>query len=614
MVTNSETADAVGSADAGESSKDEFTELVASVNGDINDTSEWRIGQGRWKTIRLKQEKPKTEPYPGASSVVEGIVDENVDSRTQQEMAILWQTRNLAQFKPVSDMDISLAARAQDLFDCLVREKLDIRGKLNGILNHKNERGLGFAKLVSKNVDGAIVPYVEVVDPIDLVIPVSCKANDIQSASRICHIIKLSKREFFDMAAQRRWNNAESVWETSKANLDKTMDDKAGSVPRNSSTASDIIILWEIYHWMEKEEAGKEPEFKRWISVVSENCPDQFLEHRPWAFMPIPSVSSVETFDPQSQRTVLVQKTVDLPDPEDRPWPFVVFRFEEISEWIHESRGLAEILESYQKEVSNFKNARNGAIERMCKPYVSGNPESARNFRFRAGECIPKDVSLVFPGAGSGVENLFALPSDQARALASRRAGSGMGSLSSTIPGGGDTKKTAREVSTMFSLSMASSQNGIESAAEPLGKLFRMMWQWIVKFSPGLVGPQIASGRYTILCGASGKLGNPDFVLGILGEAGPWMEIIRPFVRGDAMAKLIFDLISPAVSDRVVVDPSKGGGPSGAPIEQQVQQLAMAVQKIAQAIQMMSGPPQGQPQDMPPGQFGGKIGSPQLGQ
>ena len=59
------------------------------------------------------------------------------------------------------------------------------------------------------------------------------------------------------------------------------------------------------------------------------------------------------------------------------------------------------------------------------------------------------------------------------------------------------------------------------------------------------------------------------------------------YIKGDRLAKLFFDQLDPRLSNALVVDPTQAGQAGGAPIEQQVQQMAQMMQQMMQALQPM---------------------------
>jgi len=555
--------------------------LYSIVQHTLNDRSDWETRVDEWRTARLLSKthgKQRTPPYPGAPNMAEPIIDDNVTCLTSAENSILWSSRVLAVFLPLSPSAQQHKRLAECAFDTLLRITLSVRAKVENLFDQKNECGMGLAKLTEnrKVMRGEVLPDFEPVDPLDVVVPTDTKR--VRDAEWVVHICRYAKRRFREEAKSRDWKNAEKVLAYLRERALGDGDSESGSEKSRVGLAdmpssTEQVTVWEQYHW--KREGGA---YKKYVTIYCPDAPQHVLNAYQWKWD--------DTYVPQTvvdQATGMPTVEVKTVVGDDRPWPFVQFRYENRSEYYYDTRGVAEKLKYDQKEASANKTAKAVMMDYCCKPFLTGSG-SAAGFRFRPGDVLPQGMDFAIPPR---VDPIFDYNMDLSRAAAARRVGSPQGSFSSLDKG--KDAKTATEVSqTALTHNMLSSDS-VERFSESLGELFNLMWDYLTHNPvaiPAVIGktatvadPAIYEQDFIIVPGVSGKSANPDLLLRqlmTLGQLFSQFPQMGQFVRGADLAQLVFDQIDPKLTPSIVIEPQQAG-PLGAPIEQVVGQLMQVV-------------------------------------
>ena len=566
-------------------------ELYGAVCDDIADRKSFVTRLRAAERGRLAKDKRKIAPYAGAPDLVEPLVDDNVRRITSAEISILWSARTLGIFLPLTPAAFRFKRVAEAAFDTLLRLTLSARQKLENLFDTKNERGLAIARLTTNAhaAPGHLLPDFEPVDPLDLVVP--SVARQLDRADRVTYVSRYTPREFAQEAARKGWRHAARIEKLARS--DEGNGDERAAVTREEghdpafgsnraqqlgdqgekSTA--LITVWEVYHY---ERAGSDGAYRRFVTVFCPEWPDIELRHYAWRW-PDRILDAGEV----APGGVVLRPPV-IEEGDDRPWPFVAFRFENRSLAHHDVRGVADLIACDQREATAYRLMKAIFVDYTCRPFTRG-PTKPVGFRWRPGDHVPDGTEFVQPPA---IPQIFDYSADMARTNAAVRAGSPQGAMSSRDRSR-DTK-TATEVSQEAFNASQLSTDAVERFTESLSELFTQMWDWLRHYPaplPALVGEQtvdvpleIFDEDFLVLAGVSGKTANPDLLLRQLGTTA---ELIRafpqaaPFVRGGDMAQLIFDLIDPRLTPRLVVDPTTAGPGAGVPIEQAVQQLGAAI-------------------------------------
>lgn len=571
-------------------------ELYNLIQNDITDRNDFAARQRERRRERLCSNMMKRLPYPGSPDLREPLIDDYVTHITANEMNILWSARVLAVFYATTSDSLRFKRYAESAFDLLLKRILNVRSKIESALDCKNERGFSICQMTVNTtaMQNEVLPDFEPVDPIDVVVPTVCRR--ISEADRITRIYRYTEREFYEEGKRNGWNNVQKVIEkfSESEGDDESGNDYSGeSRTKNGEDSSQYhgkeIIVYECYHY-KKSDSGV---YNKWVTIFCMHAPEVELKSFEWRWPD--KTESEAVYD---QNGMLVRPEI-IAIGNDRPWPFVQFRYENRTQFYHDTRGIADKLKQDQKIATTNLRLKALMMDYTAKPFLRGPASISSSFKWRPGDRLPEGTEVVAMAAPTQV---FDYNADLARASAARRVGSPEGSISSVIKN--KERKTAAEVNQTASQNDVFSTNSVERFCEPLSELFQMMWDYLknnkvpLLFSNNQIAEKIPMEVYNhdfiVLAGPSGKSANPDLIaaqiqsLAFLIQSYPAMG---QFIRGHELLKLITDQIDPKLTELIVVDPQVVPGPGQAPIEQQLaqlQQLVMGQNGIAQQVGSMS--------------------------
>lgn len=562
-------------------------EIFRKVESDLADRKDWASKRIENRRLRIERKRKGAKlPYPGAPDLSEPLIDDQINDVVNSEVAILWNSRVLAQFLPLNAQALQFKAQAEGAFDAMLRLTLSVRAKLSVLFDQRKECGMSVAKMIETEVDGQALPDFLPVDPQDIVVPTG--TGFLRDSERITHMIPYTEAEFQAEARKRQWNNWEAV--LARATSADASENENEATARSISNDKELsnsekqITVYEIYH--------RTADGKRRVTKISPAAPDVVLSEYDWEYKPI--VIKGEIVHPENPAIIIQAAEIDTGG--DRPWPFVQFRDEDRSLRYYNVRGAADKLADDQTEASAARQMRAILMDYGSKPFIRGDKAQLASFRWRAGEVIPPNTELVFPdpSTGSLTYNI-----DMARNVAARRAGAPQGALSSVNPK--RDSKTATEVETLNAQAMSASGNSVERFAEPLGELFTMMWKWLKReamtgreinlpsLSGGVYQPaarEVFLQEFIVVSGVSSRSANPMMMLQKLQTLGQFVQqfpAVQQFLKPAELARVGVDMIDPHLTETVVFDPTNGM--SGAPIQMQMQQLMQAVQMISRQVQ-----------------------------
>lgn len=179
-------------------------------------------------------------------------------------------------------------------------------------------------------------------------------------------------------------------------------------------------------------------------------------------------------------KTILAAHELDLPFHE---WPVVQFEFEHTSDRPYSSRGIPELLSTFQKQTNKLHNARLDAIQVLLSPMfkmraVSGDP--SRNIKFRPGAIIPvadpNDLQPLIQDFRPLVE--FIREESLTKQQAEQYVGVFDGSI--TDPNSGNERRTAAEINAVTA--QISSVFGQDATLfqTAMADVHRQLWQiWL---------------------------------------------------------------------------------------------------------------------------------------
>ncbi len=547
------------------------------IQDDLTDRMSWFDMQKVTRRARLGERRHRRSMYPGYPNFLEPIIDDNVRAVTSAESSVIWSgTRYLANFMPLTQKSLGIKRKAEQAFDSLLRINLDVRAKLDALLDRKNESGMSIAKLIENRdvIVGNVVPDFDEVDPFDLVVPTGTRK--LRDAERVTHIIRYTEREFRDIGKERGWKNVEAIVKKTTTRQRAARNDQLSVTRLNHSDPSLVglnalptnlnwIIVYEVYHYDEKREKG--------VTIYSPVAPELEIASFPWTYEPKQIAEGVGAF-------------------EVRPWPFVQFRYENRSLYYYDTRGIGKLLEDNQKAATQLLNAKGVALDFTSVPFVKGNRGGLHNFRFRPGEVVPQDFELV---TGGQVDPSLDLNIDRERQSAARRVGGTLGAQTGSLSV--KTPKTATEVTALSQSSNRLSADTIMRFSEPLGELFEMMWVFM-KNNPVdlpaasgkddivfLTAEEMAESEFKVVPAISSRNLNPDFILSQLQAMIPLLQN-NPVLDQAKLGQYLMDQIDPMVSEEIIFDPQEdSAGGSNVPLVRQVEEMAQGMQQMAIIVQ-----------------------------
>lgn len=557
----------------GETPAEKLNQLI---QDDLTDRIHWQDEQRTIRRARLGERRNKRNMYPGYPNFLEPIIDDNVRGVTSAESSVIWSgTRYLANFVPLDKESMKLKRRAEVAFDTLLKITLDLRAKLDALLDRKNEGGMSVAKMIENRdvMIGNVVPDFDEVDPFDLIVPTGTRK--LRSAERVTHIIRYTEGEFRKIGKDRNWKNVEKVIERthdrqkSARQADQSVTRLTESDPtliglNSMPTNLDWIIVYEVYHFDDERQQG--------VRIFSPVAPDLEIAEFPWIYP--------EQKLPDGRRVIEV-----------RPWPFVQFRYENRSLYYYDTRGIGKLLEDNQKAATQMLNAKGVMLDFTTFPFTKGNRGGLQNFRFRPGEHVPNDFEIV---KGPSVDPILDINVDRERQSAARRVGGSLGAL--TSPLSVKTPKTATEINRVSASSNQLSADTIMRFSEPLGDLFQMMWDFLRHHPINLPVPQrddvvfltpedMQKTQFKLVPAISSRNFNPDFILQQLRDLSPFF-LNSPVLRQAKFQRFAMDQIDPMFTEELIFDPEEEGTEgSDVPLIQQVQQMADTIQQMAVVVQ-----------------------------
>ena len=187
----------------------ETAELVSLVKQDLGDQTEWRGNQVKWRDHRRCKIKDKPATPGGATTVID-VIDENLSGAKEQMVSVFDGARRIMSFMPLDGQADQAKAIAETIFDSILRFDLKFRQKNEIGIDRFLERGMCLFHDRMSKVRGRPLPVMEIVDPLEVVIPVECR--DLSEADRICRIHRYTERQFKEEAKTRGWENADRIW------------------------------------------------------------------------------------------------------------------------------------------------------------------------------------------------------------------------------------------------------------------------------------------------------------------------------------------------------------------------------------------------------------------
>lgn len=583
--------------------------LRQAVLDDLEARSEWNRRDDEILRRRLgKRPLQKTRPYLGAPNFVEMIVDDAVREKTDQEVSMLFNAPRVACVAALATLPGDMRQRIEAAFDSYVRYVIRARRKIEQAMDTKNARGFAFIKNVRtyNELLDADVPDIEVVDNKDIVIPAD--TTDIRHAERICHIIRLTEREFLERAEARGWRNAQDVLDKAKTEQrsgeseNDSFDTTKDLIGLTTSAHAKYVIVWELYHYATEEDVaeaerhGFDPEIQAGRRCVTTFCAD--APELPLAKMAWKEADTDEPLPPEVQQAEIAMAQAEQRPPiltqpvsgKDRKWPVSAPRFEERSAYLMDSRGGGHLCMDDQIAATQLRNMQATMAEFYLTPLFKrtvGHSNSA-NVSFEPGSVLPEGVE---PAVMPQISPQFQFDINDRRATAARRLGaSGQYNYSEAVGSRRKIEKTATEVDTEQMRAASMSSTSVDRFNEPLADCFQMIWEDIVRMRLNfpIIEPNRApvpfesaglKGKILLVPAGSAKTLNPEVQLQKSMMLVQFLSAFAPHVPMDLKAQLqsVLANYDPRLTDGWLLNDQQM-----APWMQRMNQAEQDIQQLAQ--------------------------------
>jgi hypothetical protein len=230
-------------------------------------------------------------------------------------------------------------------------------------------------------------PEWRALSPLDVVIPVRARTDVITDFIAIVH--RLSKDDILRKVRDGVFQPApaQDVIERMRSNVQSFTDIEATAFDgRSASARVQIAHALNEVEGIKKKTSLDDPYEPIWeIYCKLDIDGDNILER------------VIMWYHPE---TAQILSVIEYPMP-FHEWPITKFEFEHTSDRPYQSRGVAELLSTFQKLTNKLHNSRLDAIQVLLSPMLklrASNKQMGRNIRYRPGTIIPlQDVNDLQP-------------------------------------------------------------------------------------------------------------------------------------------------------------------------------------------------------------------------
>lgn len=432
-------------------------QLKQDIKSDLDSRGTWEDYDRVIREQRMGYRKGPSDQYPDGPNYVEPIIDDVVTGKTDQEIAMYYNSPRMCYVSPMAKMPDQMRLGIEIGFDSYLRYIIKPRAKLELAMDHKNLRGFSIMKQtrIYNNIMKMEVPDFSVVENFDIIVPPL--TTTVSEAERICHIIRKTPAKFDKWAAK----HIESGLITDLELVDAIRDsmakrDDGGDVKTESneimgvttSLNSDWVVLWEVYHLADEEDPVLGiRKGQPIVTVMSPDLPERPLIRLPWM----------------------------EEDGSARRWPFVQARFECRSDLWYDVRGGGHLCLDDQLEASAVRNARDTYLDYFARPlFENETGENTNNVIFSPGSTLPKGIK---PAQMPTMPGQFDFIINSNRASCGRRLGVGaVYNFSSNMSESRKTQKTASEIVGDQNRESSLSSTAVDRFNEPVADMFQMIW------------------------------------------------------------------------------------------------------------------------------------------
>ena len=550
--------------------KDEWIDdLRSKIDKDIRDRSSRDEKLLRWYKKRYGiRPAQKTSPWPGASNIHVFLTDEKIRKMKPNYINLAFEGDPVVTFQALGGTPLEVATNAELLMDWILKYRMNQAPGINYfrslslIVDRMLEKGKGFAKviwdyqcmhtntfvdvqklpieilqavqdplitdeelysivyqltdlipdieedveqakkMISQFRSGERIlrykskteiyngPRVVPVDDKDLIVPEYC--TDIQTATRITHRLYMTENDL-KIAADNGKYNAKAV----KKILDeaKVTGQKGGSV--------DKIMSIEELQTLKRQREGVQPAdadselFEVWEVYTYYDIDNDGVDEK-----------VVITYHNSSKE---ILRMIEFPYNHYK-WPFVVFDFELNDDRFYSQRGLPELLDHYQTELTVQENAK---LDRMTLA-------NSLQFKYRIGAINPKNIRFI-PGQGIPVHRMddlmelqisnidLSFDSEMEKIRKHSEAYIGQPDLDAGELAGGAERRTAFEVSEMVSVGKQIFSFDARLFKDALHKLYDQIFELWIQYGPNKAEIQI-TGSSPLVVSKLDIIGNFNIV------------------------------------------------------------------------------------------------------
>ena len=551
--------------------------LKHDIKSDIDDRGVWEQYDKTIREMRMGYRRETSQQYPEGPNYVEMIIDDVVTGKTDQEIAMYWNAPRMAYVASMVPLDDKFRLAMEIGFDAYVRYIIKPRAKFELAMDTKNLRGFAVLKQTRtySHLLKQMVPDFIVIDNLDLVVPAF--TTTVESATRLCHIIKKTKGEYKRWVKDKTASGIEldmelvnKILNSGNKNREEDVKEQSNEIAGiTTSVNSEWIVLWEVCNIAEEDKPEiNVTEGERVITMISPDYPDEPLFEVAWR----------------------------NPDGSPRKWPYVQPRYECRSDLWYDARGGGHLCMDDQIEATSVRNARDTFLDYFARPmFENESGENTNNITFSPGSQLPRGVKpAMMPQAPPQFDFLI----NNNRQTCGRRLGvSAVYNFSGNMSESRKTQKTLGEVQIDEGRSSSMSATSVDRFNEPISDIFQLIWEDLARMRlqfpiliPGksveYIDPSAYDGQVLMIPAASAKNLNPEVQLGKSVMLADWVMKYADRLPVSLMAivQTVFGYYDSRLTNGWLV-----GEDDQATIDMQIQQLQEQIMMLAEGGKDLSG-------------------------
>lgn len=493
---------------------------------DISDRTEWANRQAIWYQMRHDGLRRRRKPFPGAADMHFPLIDQSIEKLAPFYYNQIFAMERLAAFVGRPDAPKEIVSAAEAWFDYKVKEKSNFEDDVPIFINSMLQSGRGPLK-IGWDVKNKCLK-VEAIEAIYLIVPKS--TGDLHEGDRVTHVQHISKWAYKNGPMSSEYNQDESLIKRICGKGDGGNEEDASLVSERSiregithSDDKNTIVLWEVF---ERTASG-------------------------W---------KVHTFSPTAPDEP-VRKEFGLPYNHGQ-LPIVSFQMERKARGYYDSRGISEIVASFETALCKNWNEKLDSMTYFNRPLLSSEKEIANpgNLTWQPGMILPFAVNRVDLGQPP---ISFDDEMRNTRAIAEQRIA--MPDLGMDSREGKGGKATATEIDAITNLASTVIDMRSRLNRRQLKRAYEQMWSLLKQYdddfaylSEGELKQLPKEARDSIISispAGSSSSWNKD---GQLRKAMARKQLLggAPHINQVELDKSILELDDPGLIQRLIIDPN----------------------------------------------------------